>query len=509
MKILLIAPRNLESFWACDRILPSLGKRCIYPNLSLPTLAGLTPPEHEVVLCDENVEAIDFDAAADVVGVTGYIVHRQRILEIVAAFRRRGRFVVAGGPFASLCPEELRGLVDVLFVDEAETTWPQFLRDHAAGAWQAEYRPAAKTDMTTAPLPRFDPLRVDAYQTMTIQFGRGCPFTCEFCDIIVMYGRVPRTKTVAQMLAEVEAVQRLGATTVFLVDDNFIGNKREAKGLLRALADWQAAHGTPLEFMTEASLNLAQDAELLALMRAANLRSVFIGIESPRAASLRETKKVQNLREDPAAAVHRIQAAGIEVMAGMIVGFDNDDASIFDEHFAFIQAARIPVSMTGMLNALPRTPLHARLAAAGRLAVACAGDQFELTNIVPAGMSRLELFEGYRRLLLRLYDARHYSARALALIRACDAGGGASAPLGRRELAIVARFLWRCVLAAPPRRAWMTVRLLAATAWQRQAALRTAMTLALLHKHFAEYVDDLCARLDVHIAALRRADPNV
>jgi len=361
VKIYLIAPRNPESFWTFDRVLPSLNKRCIYPNLSLPTVAGLTPREHDIVLCDENVEPIDFDTDADIVGVTGYVIHKKRMFEIIAVFRRRGKFVVVGGPFASLCPEELRGKVDVIFVDEAEYTWPQFLQDYAAGTWQAEYRQDEKPSMLDSPLPRFDLLKIDRYRTMTIQFARGCPFNCEFCDIIVMYGRRPRTKSVPQVMAEVKEIYRLGLRQIFVVDDNFIGNKREAKELLKAITEWQKAHGYAVEFMTEVSLNVAQDDELLRLMKQANFGTIFVGIESPRVASLEETKKHQNVREDILTSVHRIQKAGIQVMAGMIVGFDNDDPSIFDEQFQFIQDARIPISMTGMLNAMPKTPLYARL----------------------------------------------------------------------------------------------------------------------------------------------------
>jgi len=210
MKILLVAPKNPESFWTFDRILPSLNKKCVFPNLSLPTVAGITPPQHEVVLCDENVEEIDFETDADIVGLTGYVIHQKRILELAAEFRRRGKTVVVGGPFASLCPEELHGKVDVVFVDEAEYTWPQFLREYETGIWQSEYHQVEKPDMHDSPLPRFDLLKTDRYRTMTIQFARGCPFSCEFCDIIVMYGRRPRTKAVEQVMAEIREIHRLG-----------------------------------------------------------------------------------------------------------------------------------------------------------------------------------------------------------------------------------------------------------------------------------------------------------
>jgi radical SAM superfamily enzyme YgiQ (UPF0313 family) len=452
MKIYLVAPRNPESFWTFDRILPSLNKKCLFPNLSLPTVAGITPPGHEVVLCDENVEPIDFDTDADIVGLTGYVVHEKRIFELAEEFRRRGKFVVAGGPLASLCPEKLRDKVDVVFVDEAEYTWPRFLADYAAGQWKSEYNQHEKPSMHDSPLPRFDLLKVDRYRTMTIQFARGCPFNCEFCDIIVMYGRVPRTKRVAQVMAEVAEIHRLGLTNVFVVDDNFIGNKKEARELLKALAEWQKERGYPIEFLTEVTLNIAQDEELLRLMREANFATIFIGIESPRAESLKETHKTQNLRENILDSVHRIQRAGIDVMAGMIVGFDNDDPSIFDEQFRFIQEARIPISMTGMLNAVPKTPLHQRLKDAGRLIAESVGDQFVFTNIIPKGMSRVQLYEGYKRLLERLYGYRNYRRRVMQLILRKGAQIQTRIVAGRQDLKILPRVIWTCILRASPRR---------------------------------------------------------
>jgi len=504
MKIYLIAPKNPESFWTFDRILPSLDKKCVFPNLSLPTVAGITPRGHEVVLCDENVEPVNFDTDADIIGLTGYVIHQQRIFELAAEFRRRGKFVVAGGPFASLCPEALRERVDVLFVDEAEYTWPQFLRDYAAGSWQPEYRQHEKPSMHDSPLPRFDLLQVEQYRTMTIQFARGCPFNCEFCDIIVMYGRRPRTKTVAQVMAEVQEIHRLGVRNIFVVDDNFIGNKKEAKALLQAVAEWQQARGYPVEFMTEVTLNIAQDDELLQLMRAANFSTIFIGIESPRAASLQETHKTQNLRESILDSVHRIQRAGMEIMAGMIVGFDHDDPSIFDEQFQFIQAARIPVSMTGMLNAIPKTPLYDRLKTAGRLIAESVGDQFVFTNIVPHGMSRVQLYEGYKHLLQRLYSYKNYRRRVMQFILHKGVQIETRLLAGGQDLRIFRRVLWHCVLRAGPRRAWLTISLMIETALRRPRAFRDAVTFALIHKHFYEYMRDTCRQIDQLLHELKQ-----
>ena len=244
MKIHLVTPKNPPSFWTYDGILPTLGKDCIFPNLSMPTVAGLTDRKHEVVLCDENVESIDFDVEADIVGVTGYIIHKPRMLEIIAEFRRRGRFVVVGGPFASLCPEEVREHCDVTFVGEAEETWPVFLRDFEAGTWKTEYRPDEKPDMGRSPMPRFDLLEVDRYHAMTIQFARGCPFNCEFCDIIVMYGRRPRAKSTDQMMAEIAECHRLGAEQV-------IGSCRDQHARVelnhrQRFTEWQQQRRFPL-----------------------------------------------------------------------------------------------------------------------------------------------------------------------------------------------------------------------------------------------------------------------
>ena len=504
MRIHLVTPRNPPSFWTYDAILPTLGKRCIFPNLSMPTLAGLTPREHEIVLSDENAGEIDWDLEADIVGVTGYIIHKPRLLEILAELRRRGRFVVVGGPYASLCPEELRGLCDVLFVGEAEETWPAFLRDFAAGSWKREYVADELPDLRTSPMPRFDLLPVERYHALTVQFARGCPFTCEFCDIIVVYGRRPRAKSVAQVMAEIRECHRLGAKQVFLVDDNFIGNVKLAKELLREMAAWGAANGYPLDFNTEVSLNVARDEELLELLRAANMTTVFIGIESPRVDSLRETKKMQNARGDLVESVRRVQAYGIQVQAGMIVGFDHDDASIFDEQLRFIQDAQIPVSMTGMLQAMPRTPLYERAEREGRLLEASTGDQFVFSNLLPVRMTRLELYRGYRWLLGQLYDFRNYRARTLAFLVARGAQVNRGLNIRRGDLRRLGRILYETLLRAGPRTAWFTLSLLAATLWRRPAAFKEAVSFAISHRAFHGYVRSLAKRLDEAIAELER-----
>jgi len=502
MKIVLVTPKNPASFWTYDEILPTLDSSCIFPNLSMPTVAGLTPREHEVVLCDENVAETDFDAEADVVGVTGYIIHKERMFEIIAEFRRRGRFVVVGGPFASLCPEELRGHCDVLFVDESEETWPQFLSDFEAGTWKTEYRPAEKPDMTLSPTPRFDLLEVDRYHALTIQFARGCPFNCEFCDIIVMYGRRPRAKSVEQVMAEVWECHRLGATQVFVVDDNFIGNKKLAKELLRELARWGRENDYPIDFNTEVSLNVAQDDELLELLREAHFTTVFIGIETPRKASLEETRKTQNMRGDLVESVRKIHGYGIQVQAGMIVGFDHDDELIFEEQLRFIQEARIPVSMTGLLQAMPKTPLYERVEREGRLVGASHGDQFVLTNILPKQMSRRRLYMGYRWLVDQLYDFDNYGERTLAFMLNRGRQAGRGLKLSKGDLRRLLKILDRTVLRGGPRRAWFTLALLGKTLLRRPSAFKEAVSFAIVHQAFFEYMLQLGERLDRAIGDL-------
>ncbi|HKD38489.1 MAG TPA: radical SAM protein, partial [Pirellulales bacterium] len=360
MRIVLINPRFEPSYWGLEHALPILGKRANLPVACLPLLAALTPKDHEVTLIDENVEAIDFSRleSADVVGVTGMSVQRRRMREILGELKRRGLFTAVGGPWASVQESYFDGLADVIFVGEAEETWPQFLREFAAGRAQRRYEQADRTDMTRVPLPRYDLLKMRHYVFGSVQFSRGCPFQCEFCDIIVTFGRRPRLKTAAQVRAELDALNRERMEIVFIVDDNLIGNKREIKPLLADVAAWQRERGYPLTFFTEASLDLAEDDELMRLMVEANIQCVFIGIESPNEESLRETKKFQNVRRGSTMVerVRRVQDAGMDVWCGMILGFDHDTPAVFDAQRRFIAEARILHAMIGMLTAIPKTP---------------------------------------------------------------------------------------------------------------------------------------------------------
>lgn len=392
--IVLINPRFEVSFWGMEFALPYFGKGANLPVACLPLLAALTPAEHTLTLMDENVAPLDYErlARADIVGVTGMSVQRFRMTEILEELKQRGMFTVVGGPWVTVQEDYFGDLADVIFVGEAETTWPQFLRDWESGAHAPRYEQSEPTDMTQVPCPRYDLLPAHRYLIGSMQFSRGCPFQCEFCDIIITFGRRPRLKSSPQVLQELDALHKSGLDLVFIVDDNLIGNKKAVKELLRDVAGWQRDRGYPLSFFTEASLDLAEDDELMRLMVEANIQCVFIGIESPNEESLRETKKLQNVRERGGTIldkVRHIQRHGIEVWCGMIVGFDHDTADIFDMQVRFLTEARIVHAMVGMLHAIPKTPLHARLAEAGRLDWA---DRSEFgTNVVPLNMSREEL----------------------------------------------------------------------------------------------------------------------
>ena len=330
--IVLINPRFEVSYWGLEHALPFLGKRANLPVACLPLLAALTPEGHTVTLMDENVEAIDYErcARADIVGVTGMSVQRFRMKEILTELKRRGVFTVVGGPLVTVQEDYFEGMADVIFVGEAEETWPRFLGEWKHRLHQYRYEQAEKTDMTKVPTPRFDLLKMNRHYAFgSLQFSRGCPFQCEFCDIIVTFGRRPRMKTSEQVLNELDAIW---AET----DADRLHRRRQPDRQQegdqarppRGDRPGRQRHGYPITFFTEASIDLADDAELLDLMVDANFIATFVGIESPNEESLRETKKFQNVRAGGTLLekVHRIQDAGIEVWCGMIMGFDNDDS---------------------------------------------------------------------------------------------------------------------------------------------------------------------------------------
>lgn len=417
LSICLINPRFEPSYWGFEYALPlyPCNRKSTMINGALPTVAGLGG-DNNFTLLDENVEDIDWDimSSYDIVGVTGMIVQRIRMKEILLKLRDIDTHVVVGGPLLYVEEEFFEGLCDTKFIGEVEETWPGFLEDFSSDRpTQKRYEQSEKTDMSRMPSPRFDLLKVNRYASGALQFSRGCPFQCEFCDIIVIFGRRPRLKSPEQVIAELEEMRKTGFFLAMIVDDNFIGNMKKAKELLHHIIVWQKKHGYPLRINTEASINLGDDAELLELMYEANFRSIFIGIESPSRESLEETRKFQNVRGDSMEAkLARIQKAGMDISAGFIVGFDNDGPDIFGIQYDFIQDNGVLLAMVGMLAAIPKTPLYERLEREGRLVVSDPNLNFE-----PKQMTRDELKTNYWKLVEKLYTPESFLERYLMTYR--------------------------------------------------------------------------------------------
>jgi radical SAM superfamily enzyme YgiQ (UPF0313 family) len=424
-KITLINPRFETSFWSMNHSLSIFGRDAMTPTSALTLLAALTPEEHTLHLIDEAVEPIDDQAilSADIVGLTGMIVQRERMLEIAQHIKRLGKFLVIGGPWVTVQEDYFQGLADVIFIGEADQTWPQFLTDWAGGTHRPRYEQETRTDMTTLPPPRNDLLKLNRYLQGSVQMSRGCPFMCEFCDIIVTFGRKPRVKTPDQVIAELEDWRLAGMGAVFLVDDNIIGNRKALVPILKRIAEWQRKHRYIVSLHTEASLNLADDDELLEMFVEANIRTVFVGVETPNPAALMETRKLQNVdarqqRQEPSQQdaedfllqrIHKIQAKGIKVTCGLIVGFDADTPDIFEIQRRFIKKSGILHAMVGQLAAIPKTPLFERLQREGRL------DQSDPpafgTNVIPLSMSREQLSSGFVELLRDIFEPEAYFDR--------------------------------------------------------------------------------------------------
>jgi radical SAM superfamily enzyme YgiQ (UPF0313 family) len=421
MRLLLINPKLPESFWsfkwAVDRVVPHA--RTLNPPLGLVTLAALCPKHWEVEIVDENIESIPLDPRADIVGICGMGVQFRRQKELLMFYRKKGYYTVAGGSYASLCPEAYEPFVDTVVAGEAEYIWKEFCQDFERLRPRRLYQETGVVNLEDSPVPRFDLLKVDKYKKMSLQFSRGCPFRCEFCDIIVMFGRTPRTKSVEQVEKELDLLRSLKVANAFFVDDNLIGNKQAAKQLLRFLRDYQHTHHYRFGFGTEASLNLAGDDELLHLFREANFEWVFIGIESPDEESLKETGKFQNAHQDILTSVRTIYSHGIQVFGGFIIGFDNDTLSSFDKQYRFVMDSGIQAAMIGLLMALPKTPLYLRLEKEGRL-IPDANDTDNTslgTNFIPKQMEYQEMVRAYHALYHRLLEDKNISTRIKNKIR--------------------------------------------------------------------------------------------
>jgi radical SAM superfamily enzyme YgiQ (UPF0313 family) len=484
MKVLMVYPEFPNTFWSFRHALPFQGKRSAYPPLGLLTVSALLPDGWERRLVDMNVRPLkdsDLDWA-DVVFFSGMMVQGPSMEAQIARCKGRGLRTVVGGPIAS-AQDPAIAEADHVVEGEAEEIIPDLAADLERGEARPHYLRPQLPDLTKVPLPHLHLISPRPYSAMAVQFSRGCPFTCEFCDIIEIYGRRPRTKTPEQILAEFDLLyRRRWRGPVFLVDDNFIGNKKCVKNLLPPLVKWMRDHKFPFSLFTEASLNLAEDVELLRQMREAHFTRVFLGIETPVAESLKETTKFQNLRKDLLESVRLIQSHGIEVMAGFIVGFDNDPPDVFDRQIQFIREGAIPLSMVGLLTALPNTQLWRRLKAEGRLLRESLGNNTTLDlNFIPR-MDMNHLLEGYRRILKTIYSPAEYFERASTFLS--HLGASARAPITVSDMMAVARSLWRQGLRSNYR--WEYWKFIVQAARRHRHHLDKALTLAIMGHHFFE-----------------------
>jgi len=416
MRVLLLYPLFPKSFWSFEKSLELAGKKAFLPPLGMITVAAILPQAWEFKLVDRNVRSVT-DAEwgwADLVIISAMIVQKDDFLAQIREAKRRGKRVAVGGPYATALPKEAKGAgADFLILDEGELTLPMFVEAIAQGATEGTFRATEKPDVTETPIPRYDLLEMDVYDGMSVQFSRGCPFQCEFCDIIVLYGRKPRTKTPAQLLAELQRLYDLNwRGSIFMVDDNFIGNKRNVKLFLKELKVWQEDHNYPFGFATEASVDLAQDQELMDLMLECNFGTVFLGIETPDEDSLSLTKKFQNTRTPLEESIEKIVHSGLRIFAGFIIGFDGEKPGAGDRIVRFIEKMSIPTAIFSMLQALPDTALWHRLKKEGRLLEDKDSNinQTTLMNFIPTRPLE-EITQEYINAFWELYDPEKYLDR--------------------------------------------------------------------------------------------------
>ncbi len=425
MNILLVCPRNPDTYWSFRHALKFISKEASNPPLGLLTVAAMIPGSWERKLVDLNVEPLRDEeiSRADYVFISAMSVQARSAEEVIRRCRRLGTKVVAGGPLFTGDPGGWSH-VDHLVLNEAEITFPVFLNDLGRGAPRQIYRSEEFADLRETPPPDYSLIKASRYAQLSIQYSRGCPFSCEFCEVTALLGHRVRVKSTLQILNELEGIYHTGFRgNVFFVDDNFIGNRKRLKEeLLPAIARWNRDRGNPFTFTTEASINLSDDGELMSAMVRAGFEKVFVGIETPDPAALKECDKRMNIKTDLMESVKRIQSAGIEVSAGFIVGFDSDTDSIFQRQIDFIQQSGIITAMVGLLNAPSRTRLYARLKDEGRILHTSGGDNtgFEM-NFIPRMNSEL-LMKGYRSILNGIYSSRAYSLRLIHFLKHFDPG---------------------------------------------------------------------------------------
>lgn len=508
VKALLVWPKIPASFWSFKGVMGIIPQKAAIPPLGLITVAALCPEDWTIKLIDCAVDdLLDHDLLwADLVMVSAMHVQKDDLKDILLRARRLGRRTIIGGPFASSQPDVLLEFADHVVVGEPDEIFDQIAHDLETGSAKRLYEISAKPDVNQAPVPRFDLLQLDRYASMPIQFSRGCPFQCEFCDIITIYGRKPRTKRPEQVLAELDTLFHLGwRKEIFIVDDNFIGNHKLALALVQELEVWQRMHDFPFPFYTEASIDLARRPPLIDAMVRANFFYVFVGVESPSKASLIETRKFQNLRQDPLEAIRFIQSRGLWVTGGFIVGFDSDPEDIFEQQVEFIEATAIPWAMLGFLQAPPTTPLFERMLKEGRLIQdSQVTSNFDSPNFRTA-LPRVVLLKGVRDTLATIYDPEAFYQRAFRSLRYWNARSCQRAPRFpvSFKLATVLRSMWCQGIRSPYRQAYWKFLAQLLGRWGRQPQkLWLGFTLLISGHHFIPYASQVVAQIEAEIRKL-------
>ena len=515
IKVLMVWPRFPPSFWGFNAMLDLIPEETIHPPLGLLTVAALCPKNWSVRLVDRNIgeDLLDSDIRwADLVMVSGMPVQKDDIRETLRRARVLGKRTMIGGPYASSEPQVLLPLADHVVVGEPDEVFDTIATDLERGLAKRLYVINDKPDLGKTPVPRFDLLKIKKYASMVVQFSRGCPFQCEFCDIIILYGRKPRTKSPRQILAELDVLFEMGwRDQVFIVDDNFIGNHKRALELAQNLEEWQKADDYPFLFYTEASIDLAQRPELIEAMVRANFYYVFIGIESPSAQSLAEAKKYQNLRRDPLESIRFIQNHGLWVTGGFIIGFDSDTEDIFEQQIDFIERAAIPWAMIGFLQAPPTTPLYDRMLKQGRLlAEKTASSNFDRPNfrtLLPLPV----LLQGMRQTLLSLYSPSAFYDRAYRSLMQWETREQHVVGSGKAEekatpyplslmLGILVRSVYRQGILSSYRREYWKFLLQILRRWPRSSAkLSMGITMLLSGHHFIKYAQEVATGLEAEL----------
>ena len=492
MRILLINPKIPQTFWSFKNALKFIAKKSSEPPLGLLTVAAMLPAEWQLRLIDLNVTVLKDKHIewADWVFITGMHVQKTSFIEVVRRCNQLGVPVIAGGAMCTLEPEKIKGVAHFV-LGEAENILPVFLKDLLHGSAKKIYQTDIFPDLTTCPVPRWDLLSMNKYASMSIQYSRGCPYHCDFCSITTLNGHKPRTKEKEQFISELQSLYNSGwRGSVFLVDDNFIGNKRKLKEeILPAMIRWSVEHHYPFQFLTEASLNLADDDTLMRLMVQAGFDAAFIGIETPNEESLSECGKKQNLRGNLLESVKKLHSRGLAVSGGFIVGFDHDPYSIFEKQIAFIQESGIVTAMVGLLNAMPGTKLFKRLHAENRIIKETSGDNMDCTLNFRPKMNYQKLIDGYRMILQTIYSHNAFYSRLKLFLNEYQLPDTSSLKINFQKIMALIKSVWILGIREKGRLYYWD--LIFYSLFKQPKKFSLAVTYAIYGFHFRKVVDSI------------------